>query len=239
MLSSETIEKWNKKYCIYENYTIDNPVAVAIMNGQDIICEGLIRTYPIKTAQHYAQKLFSLDEGQIVIFSDNNIEKMRIIIPQNKMFIERIKKAMDLCGYFCSREDEYPYIDKWSYLHFEPKNQDDVNDYVRSMKYIYHVTPVKYLNKIRKIGLKPSFKNKFFAYPERTYCFIEKTSPEEIYNLKQQLRQNEEEYCLLVLDVSRISETVCFYLDPNYKYGIYTKDNIPPTAIIEVYKMVD
>lgn len=149
MINNEIIAKWNKKYCISENYTIDNPVAVAIMNGQDTICEGLIRTYPIKTTQHYIQKLFSLDEGQIVIF------------------------------------------------------------------------------------------NKFFAYPEHTYCFIEKTSPEEIYNLKQQLKQNEEEYCLLVLDVSRISETVCFHLDPNYKYGIYTKDNIPPTAIIEAYKMVD
>jgi len=239
MISKKTIEKWDKGFCMCENYTIDNPVAVAIMEGRSTLCEGLIHTYPIKTAQRYLQKLFSFDEGQTVIFSDNQIDKLRVVFPQNTVFINKVKKAMDLCGYFCSREDEYPYIDGWCYLHFEPKNQDEVNDYVRSMKHIYHVTPVKYLDKIKAIGLKPSFKNKFFAYPERTYCFIEKTSPEKIYGLKQQLKQNEEKYCLLVLDVSKIPDTVCFYLDPNYKYGIYTKDNIPPTAIAEVYEMID
>lgn len=239
MISREIIEKWNKGFCMCENYTVDNPVAVAMMKGQDTLCEGLIRTYPIKTAQRYLNQLFSFDEGQTVIFKDNEIEKLRVVFPKNNTFSKRVKKAMDLCGYFCSRDADYPYIDGWCYLNFEPKNQDDVNSYVRAMNYIYHVTPEKYMKKIEKHGLIPSFKNKFFAYPERIYFFIDKTSPEEIYGLKQQLKQNNEKYCLLVIDVSKIPNNVSFYLDPNYTYGVYTKDNIPFSAIVEAYEMID
>ena len=148
---------------------------------------------------------------------------------------------MDLCGYFCSVEKEYPYIDKWIYLNFEPKNQNEVNEYVRNMKIIYHVTQEKNVDKIIKNGLTPRFNNPLFSYPERIYLFVEETPPDEIYNLTKQLktvRKDEKKHCLLIIDVEKIPDNVSFYLDPNYGCGVYTKDNIPPSAIKEIFEMI-
>lgn len=238
-MQADIIDKWNKKHYLIENVTFDNPLSIRISQGQNRITEGLIKTYPIGITKRYLQKLYGFDEGQIEIYENNSIEKIRIIIPNKETFIDKIKSTLNLCGYFCSKEGNYPYIDNWVYLNFEPKIQSNVNDYVRQMSYIYHVTPSKYINKIAKIGLKPNFKNNFFTYPDRVYFFVNETIPNEIYQLKQQLKQNNEKYSLLIIDVSKMPEHINFFLDPNYDYGIYTNDNIPPDCIIEIYDMID
>ena len=241
MISNTTIDKWNNKVGLIENFSYGNPISIAIYKKEDVLNEGLIRTYPIEKTKEYLISLYDFDESQVEIINDNNVDKLRFIIPNNKNIINKVKKAMDLCGYFCSVEKEYPYIDNWVYLNFEPKNQDDVNDYVRGMKEIYHVTEENNIEKIMKIGLVPKFKNPLFSYPERVYLFMEETHPNEIYGLTKQfkdLKKDENKHCLLVIDVEKIPDNVNFYLDPNYRYGIYTKDNIPPTAIKEVFEMI-
>lgn len=241
MISKSIIEKWNRKIGLIENFSYGNPISIAIYKKEDILNEGLIRTYPIEKTKEYLTKLYDFDESQIEIFNDNGIDKLRFILPNNKNIIDKVKKAMGLCGYFCSVEKDYPYIDKWVYLNFEPKNQDDVNRYVRGMKEIYHVTQEKHIEKIKNIGLIPKFKNPLFAYPERVYLFKENTPPDEIYALTKQfkeIKKDENKHCLLIINVEKIPDNVNFYLDPNYGYGIYTKDNIPPTAIKTVYEMI-
>lgn len=240
MIKKEIIDKWNKKLGLIENLSYGNPISIALHNNGPLQ-EGLIRTYPIEKSREYLIKLYDFDENQVEIFNDNGVDKLRFIIPNNTNIITKVKKAMDLCGYFSSVEKEYPYIDKWVYLNFEPKNQDDVNDYVREMKVIYHVTQEKNVDKITKIGLTPRFKNPLFSYPERIYLFVEETPPDEIYGLTKQLKNvknDEAKHYLLILDVTKIPNNVNFYLDPNYGYGLYTKDNIPPTAIKEVFEMI-
>lgn len=238
-ISKPVIDKWNNTNALIESVSLGNPISMAIYKGKEKLREGLIKTYPIQTARKYLQKLYDFDDSQLTIFKDNVIEKLRVVIPNKLDFSNKIKKAMDLCGYFCSRTDNYPHVDGWIYLLFEPKHQEEVNNYVRSMKHIYHVTPTKFLKKIQKIGLIPTFKNTFFSYPERIYFFIEETHPQEIYSLRNQMRINDnEQYCLLIIDVNKIPENVNFFIDPNYEYGIYTPNNIPPQAIIEVYNMI-
>ena len=238
-MDKNIINKWNNKKFLIESFSFGNPISMALLKEKKDLNEGLIRTHPIETVKRYLIKLYQFDDSQLQIFKDNKIEKLRIIIPNNNMFIEKIEKVMTLCGYFCSVKHDYPEVENWIYLNFEPKNQDDVNEYVRNMKYIFHVTPEKYINKIKKIGLKPTFKNKFFSYPDRVYFFINDTSPEEIYSLKNQLKQNNDKYCLLVIEVSKIPDNVNSYLDPNFEYGIYTNDNIPNGSIVEMYEMID
>ena len=240
MIRKEIVDKWDKKLGLIENLSYGNPISIALYNNESLQ-EGLIRTYPIEKSREYLINLYDFDENQVEIFNDNGVDKLRIIIPNNTNIITKVKKAMDLCGYFSSVEKEYPYIDKWVYLNFEPKNQDDVNECVRKMKVIYHVTQEKNVDKIIKIGLTPRFKNPLFSYPERVYLFVEETPPEEIYSLTKQLKNiknDETKHSLLILDVTRIPNNVNFYLDPNYGYGLYTKDNIPPTAIKEVFEMI-
>ena len=241
LIEKEIIEKWNKKQGLIENFSYGNPLSVALYENSHSIQEGLIRTYPIGKTREYLINLYSFDESQVEIFNDNGVDKLRFIIPNNNNIILKIKKAMDLCGYFCSVEKEYPYIDKWIYLNFEPKNQNEVNEYVRNMKIIYHVTQEKNVDKIIKNGLTPRFKNPLFSYPERIYLFVEETPPDEIYNLTKQLktvRKDEKKHCLLIIDVEKIPDNVSFYLDPNYGCGVYTKDNIPPSAIKEIFEMI-
>ena len=238
MVKKNIIEKWNKKKGLIENISYDNPISIKKQN----LNEGLIRTYPIETSIKYVTKLYDLDESQIEVINDNGVDKIRIIVPNKEIFTKKIKKTLDLCGYFCSVHKDYPYIDNWCYMNFEPKKQDDVNQYVRNMSQIYHVTEEKNCEKISKIGLTPKFKNPLFTYPERIYLFSEETPPDEIYNLKNQfkaLKKNGGKYCLIILEVSKIPNDVNFYLDPNYGYGIYTKDNIPPTAITQIFEMID
>lgn len=241
MISKRIIKKWNEKRGVIENFSYGNPLSIAIHEKRNFLEEGLIRTYPIEKTRKYIIDLYDFDDSQIEVFSNNKVEKLRVIIPNNENIIDKVKKAMDLCGYFCSVENDYPYIDKWIYLNFEPKNQEKVNEYVRTMKKIYHVTSEKNVEKISKIGLSPRFKNPLFSYPERVYLFVEDTPPDDIYSLTKQLKtvkRVEDKHCLLIIDVSKIPENIDFYLDPNYSYGIYTKDNIPPSAILEIYEMI-
>ena len=241
MIKKEIINIWNKKRGIIENISYGNPISIALYKNDNSIKEGLIRTYPIEKSKEYLIKLYGFDDSQVEIINDNGVEKLRFILPDNTNITSKVKKAMDLCGYFCSVEKEYPYIDKWVYLNFEPKNQDDVNNYVRNMKEIYHVTQEKNIDKITKIGLTPRFKNPLFSYPERVYLFVEETPSDEIYGLTKQLKtvkNNTYKHYLIVLNVEKIPDDVTFFLDPNYGYCIFTKDNIPPSAIKEIYEMI-
>lgn len=235
MIGRETIEKWNRKMGLVENLSYGNPVSIMLSKGA--VNEGLIRTYPIEKARQYLISLYDFDESQVELFGNNGVEKLRIILPRRKEMIVKVKKALDLCGYFCSVEDDYPYIEGWTYLNFEPKNQGDVNVYVRNMKRIYHVTHEKNMKKIMQIGLTPKFRKPLFSYPERIYLFVEDTSPDEIYSLTKQFSEvkgEEGKHCFIMIDVAKIPENVNFFLDPNYEFGIYTKENIPPTAFFEV-----
>jgi hypothetical protein len=71
MISKSIIEKWNKKIGLIENFSYCNPISIAIYKKEDVLNEGLIRTYPIEKTKEYLTTLYDFDESQVEIFNDN------------------------------------------------------------------------------------------------------------------------------------------------------------------------
>ena len=96
-MDKNIINKWNNKKFLIESFSFGNPISMALLKEKKDLNEGLIRTHPIETVKRYLIKLYQFDDSQLQIFKDNKIEKLRIIIPNNNMFIEKIEKVMTLC----------------------------------------------------------------------------------------------------------------------------------------------
>lgn len=43
---------------------------------------------------------------------------------------------------------------------------------------------------------------------------------------------NEGKYKIFILDVDKIPNNVKLYYDPAFTYGVFTPNNVPPTAIV-------
>jgi len=98
-------------------------------------------------------------------------------------------------------------------------------------KYLYHVTDEKYIEKIRKVGLKPSSTSKMENYPDRVYCFT--LDPHEISgNIGRMLGHGKS--MLLTLDTTKLNTNIKFYKDPSSHNAVYTQGNIPPSAIVKI-----
>jgi len=158
---------------------------------------------------------------------------------------------MNAFGYFKSdiiKEDIINDI-KWIAIQFEPKFQDVINyKIIHNHKYLYHLSPTKYENKILKNGLIPKSKNDKFNYPYRVYLLMDKN---ETFNInktylisvaKMLLNSrtslitnqyiNDNEYTIYQIDISKLNKNINFYYDANlYPLSIFTVDNINPNAI--------
>lgn len=109
---------------------------------------------------------------------------------------------------------------------FEPK-YDPV---VKPPRYIYHITDRKYLDSIKKIGLKPKTLNKLSAHESRIYFSISEEAVQKLWSrFKWYIPQDRG--VLLTVDTENLDIT--FYNDPNFdKLGVYTYANISPQHII-------
>jgi hypothetical protein len=110
---------------------------------------------------------------------------------------------------------------------FEPK----FDPIITPPQYIYHITDVKFLDKIKSIGLKPKTLNKRSNHPERIYFSLNEKANNILWkNMKYHYENNSG--ILLTIDTTKLDNT--FYNDPNFKdSGIYTYGNIPPSSIIK------
>lgn len=79
-----------------------------------------------------------------------------------------------------------------------------------------------------------------FNYPDRIYFVKGSANEEYIKGLAFDLfkanksKGNDGKYVIITVDLSRISEDVKFYYEPNYVYGVYTRGNILPNCISNV-----
>lgn len=228
-----------------ERVTFNNPLSV-------MLSEGLIMSYPADKTINYVKKLFKIpDYG---IRESNGAIIIGIIVPNknNMTTLNKIIRAMQLCGYFLSR----PKIDvlmmrsgKKTTLQFEPKYDHEVkDDMLKGEKELLHITLSKNVEKIKYIGLTPSSKNKMFNYPERIYLLKGSIPYEDIVNLAELLasvynhnnkgEKRDYDYSVLHLDVDKLPDTIRLFPDSNYEpYGLYTIDNIPPSAITEIERL--
>lgn len=101
--------------------------------------------------------------------------------------------------------------------------------------FLFHIAPVRVLDKIKKQGLTPRANGRQEMHPERVYCYIEK--PINWHEIANNFRKSniDEPYALLIIDTRKINPKIKFYYDSNtysdYPTAIYTNELIPPYAI--------
>lgn len=225
-----------------------NPLSL-MMHGK--IDEGYYASYPIEKVKKYITNMFNLSEGQFIIHKNENDDTYTCTILiyvdntpiSNK--ISNLDKAMSLCGYYREIVDDDALNGKRvKMIQYEPRFQGSANEFVKENKFLYHITPSYYEDKILRNGFVPKSKNKIFNYPDRIYFFTARNKKDELLGLALYYDEmvvnglNDSKYALFELDGTALSEKVTFYHDPNLTNAVYTKENVPPNFIIR-HKIID
>lgn len=233
--------------------TIGNPVSMYVNN---ILQEGLIKTYPIETTIKYIKKYFKLDDRNIYPSeTENDEEQITVLIPKVGNNKELMDKAMDFCGYYCGCIDE---INHGTYqvlrLQYERKYEEEhTEEIIDDTEYFYHISPSVYEEKIRKNGLAPYHRNKRFNYPDRIYLVTDitmddyyvdddvlKDLAEMLYQVNSNNGKTDNEfydiaaYTVYQIDSEKLPKNIKLYRDPNMENAVYTKDNIPPSCFVNI-----
>ena len=215
----------------------DNPLSIDMC--KEGINEGLIKTYPFEKMMRYVMEYFNIPRFYMHDYENNGVKCIAIDLPKNEIFQERVDKAMNLCGYFESIRTSIGDLDR---IHYEPKFEEEEQEIG---DILYHVTHHSNKDKIKKIGLCPYSKNTLFNYPSRVYFFKEDTPISEIINSAKALNNyairdfNDGIYSILKIDIDKLPNNVRFFVDPNYRHGLYTMNNIPPNCIIDDGEVVN
>ena len=237
-----------------------------MMSGKPyLIKEGLISTYPIKNVIFALKSLFNLYDGNDSVernkilyfldreqnyngyngvifynkYSQNNTERIEIKVNENDFNQSDFDKYLLKYGWFCGIYEKLGGYDNLIRLIYEKKFDVDVTEEVIKNKYIYHICPNIYLNKINKSGLKPKFSSwNQYSNPERVYFFMKELTHEEFvlwvneFNAEKKFDyERNEGWSLLKVDTSNLTNNPTFYFDPRMKNGVYTTDTIAPENI--------
>lgn len=214
--------------------------------------EGLIKTVPIGESiyilkKHFPNWIFQYEKGD----KDFTIEILKL---RDKIEIKDFEKLLPLLsnlGYFISYMEIYGedivIKDRYNekvvknsfnnekiysiYLECEAKFDQKVN---KIPDILYHITPLRNWEKIKKVGLVPKSRSKKSYHPDRVYLGKDET---HIIQLAPKFYQSTglDRWVLLKIDTEMIpGDYLKLYYDPNFKYGYYTLNNIPPQAIEKI-----
>jgi hypothetical protein len=214
--------------------------------------EGLIKTIPIGEAIYILKKqfynwIFQYEKGD----KDFTIEILRIKDGIQPEYFEKLLPLLNNLGYFISYmeiySDDIAIEDKYNektvknafqnpkihsiYLECEAKFDQKVN---KIPEFLYHVAPLKNWEKIQQVGLVPKSRSKKAYHPERIYLGKDEKNTS---NLASKFYQFEgiKDWALLKIDTNMVpGGYLRLYYDPNFKYGYYTLNNIPPQAIEKI-----
>ena len=191
-------------------------------NGYLIISEGLITTHPLNKSINIIKKRFpSLtveieEDGEIYI--EGEMSELKNYIP-----------LFNNLGYFISTytvngnkwEKDYTDNTRPISLYLEPKYDLKIDNIP---KILYHTSPIKFRDKISKIGFIPKTGNKLSNHQERIYLTDDlNTAISFGKNIK---KEHNSGYCIYEIDGSCISN---LYSDINLRNnGYYTIQNISP-----------
>lgn len=214
--------------------------------------EGLIKTTPIGETIYILKKqfpnwIFQYEKGD----KDFTIEILKLKNGIQSEYFEELLPLLNNLGWFISYVeiygDDIEVKDKYNektvknafqnkkiysiYLECEAKFDQKVN---KIPEFLYHVAPLRSWEKIQKIGLVPKSRSKKAYHPERVYLGKDEKNTS---NLASKFYQSEgtKEWVLLKIDTNMVpGDYLRLYYDPNFKYGYYTLNNIPPQAIEKV-----
>jgi hypothetical protein len=197
--------------------------------------EGLIKTTNIGKTIELLRKSFNF-----VYFQEKNTFSA-ILQKSNKIDLDKFLKYTNNLGWYPSWLSTSSYNGKWnpkvfnydnSEIYFEAKFDEEVVENTPSI--LYHITPTQNINKILSIGLVPKSRSKASYHPDRVYL---SKDLKNIENLGEKFYQKTgiKDWTILKIDTDVIpGDYLKLYTDPNYKYGYYTLNNIPPHAIEKI-----
>lgn len=210
------IEKGDKDDYIYDE------ILKRTKFGKLSILEGLIFTHPIDKSTNILKKRFSEleveieDEGGIYIEikEPNKIGKYLPIITNLGYFISLY--TLDGSNWLKDYNNDTEIIA----LYLEPKYDLKVD----VPHVLYHVSPIKFKDRISKIGFIPKTGNKISKHPERIYLTDDlKTAISFGDNIKSETNSG---YCIYKISGDCIEN---LYSDINLRSGgFYTLQNISP-----------
>jgi hypothetical protein len=214
--------------------------------------EGLIKSVNIGQAVNILKKqfpnwIFQYDNGD----KDFTIEILKSKEPIKYEYLEKLLPLLNNLGYFISYVEIYgdniKIKDKYNgkiiknsfnnpdvhsiYLECEAKFDQTVN---KIPNILYHITPLQNWDKIQKMGLTPKSRSKRSFHPDRVYL------GKDIKNLTKLSKEfyldtGLKEFALLKIETTLIPGNYFkLYYDPNYKFGYFTLNNIPPQAIEKI-----
>ena len=198
------------------------------------------RVTPVSQVKHELDWKYGFAPWQIRIKDRGHDIQICVCIADFKKGVDEIVNDFKQMGYFLSKTSPVSSPvpnQKWLALQFEPIYQvDEVNE-ILNCGDLFHLTPQYNLQNIISNGLQPKSDNGLFDYPNRVYLFIGNTPILQIYALGQQLSsvnkspQNDGRYVLLKVNSQGLRNGYSLHYDPNYEYGVFTENIIPPNLI--------
>lgn len=209
------------------------------------ITEAEAKTYPMKTTIKYLCNTCNIPRDFICI-GDGDGEMIGqyilIYIPivcYKENVLNNIKKVMTLCGWYSAYEN-YGLDENGQmcyFLQYEAKHPPTPNEHKikGGYIYIYQISPKKYMHKIMKQGFCPSDRSAVFNYPSHNYFFTSPNTDFAFYtNGFNRVKGTNEPYVLYTIDTRKFRDNIVFYIDDKLDGGIFTSENIPPSAIVDV-----
>lgn len=209
-----------------------------------LLNEGLIKTFSVDSliedlSRRYKKIEYNQKSGNLIIDE----------IPLKQK--EALKRKLNTYGYFIGDEQ---IDDKNSSIFsalIEPKFPTEIPFSILhdKIKYFYHITTDKYIEKIKSIGLIPKESNRDFykTSGNRIYFLISDDPRNDVPLLKQMLVSDDKrkstlkqpkKYYLLRINFHELNRDMVFYRDPRLfpdnKFkgqGIFTLSNVPPNKI--------
>lgn len=194
--------------------------------------EGLTKTTNLGKTVNILKRNFP--ELEIDSYNEDNIFIVKGLTQDT---INTLLKYTNNLGWFPSWINSPFYIGKYSeeqdinstsIIRFEAKYDEKID---KIPNILYHITPAQNTEKILAKGLSPRSRRKATYHPERVYILKDRSQAEDLTDKFYQ-KTGETIWDLLKIDTTKIpGDYLKLYKDPNYVYGFYTLNNIPPQAI--------
>jgi predicted acetyltransferase len=229
----------------------------------NFLTESRWKTHGLDKIRNILPRLLDSVNLKYDIDYNDDTDDFQIYIKNQNIVKNSIKNIVSICesiGYFPSSllVDNLNLLDEFKKL----KKNDDFIEYIKNYNFhnfnliyiqfecwldnivkvpdfLYHVTDIKNLNKIKEIGLCPKSKKKISYHPSRIYLT---SSIEEARVTKSEFEKiKKDKYLILKIDTNKIidndkklKDVLKLRIDPNYENGYYTLQNINKNLIEEI-----
>lgn len=229
----------------------NSPYIINLLAEQVKLYEGLIKSYsPEETISIIKREdpnckveYHKTEPGKMVIHLNKKSDSLKI---------KKVIHKIEVCGWFptmatvvsdtrLSDKNIEKVLSAFEsckggdlYIGVEAKyNLEITNQIIKDHKFLYHLTPTKYLEKVMKIGLTPKTRSKIANHPDRIYFGL---SVKSINVLKPQFKAITKisDWAILKIDVSNFKRPGSghLFIDPAFQgEGVFTLSNIHPSYI--------